>query len=186
MAASPQPGRSLVLEAIAQLEKFPGIGVAVAANFLKDSQVPPLAARYPNPRAMAAVEAGWSAKPDLHVLRLLAKITRNVPLHVGHRRQSLRIVVANFAQPPLPGFPVGYPALPNRRAEYRAIVDIHRWATALGTSALEIERVLYLLGATQVPVLAPKGGFGIVNLAWYRQVEAAIDQALSKGVPRMS
>ncbi len=55
-----------------------------------------------------------------------------------------------------------------------------------GTSALEIERVLYLIGARRVELPAPGGGVTTVNAAWYRAAEAAIDEALAAGVPRMS
>ncbi|MCA3450836.1 MAG: hypothetical protein INF92_10820 [Rhodobacter sp.] len=187
MTLAAAQAHDLVLRSMAALEQYPGIGVAVAANFLKDSQVPPLVALGVS---MANVEAGWSAKPDLHVLRFMAKLTRDVPLHVGHKRQSLRVALRSFEQrPPVgaePGcFPNSYPFANGRRGEYRAIEDIHHWADAVTTSALEIERVLYLIGATRVEVDSPSG-LVTINSAWYRHAEAAIDCALERGVHRMS
>jgi hypothetical protein len=139
---------------------------------------------------MQNCEAGWSAKPDLHVLRFMAKLTRGVPLHAGHKRQSLRVALSSFSKAPCPGpgpgsFPISYPFATGRRLEYRAIEDIHHWADAINTSALAIERVLYLIGATRIAVSTPRGGV-TVNAAWYEQAEAAINQALAMGVPPMS
>jgi hypothetical protein len=191
MAAPAVPPHSLVFNAISQLTTYNGIGVAIAANFLKDSQVPAFVPRYATPGAFAAIQAGWFAKPDLHVLRLMAKVSRGLPLHgAGGNRQKLRNALTSFAAPPLrpgPGcFPGSYAPAAGLPMECRAIVDIHDWGAAIGTSALEIERVLYLIGATRVNIAAPAGPTGWVNTAWYRQAEAAIDAALAAGIPRMS
>ena len=190
MADPARQGHNLVLSSMAQLEQYNGIGVAIAANFLKDSQVPPLVSIGVDLTTMQKYEAGWSAKPDLHVLRFMAKLTRGVPLHAGHKRQSLRVALSSFSKAPCPGpgpgsFPNSYPFATGRRLEYRAIEDIHHWADAINTSALAIERVLYLIGATRVAVCTPQGGV-TVNAAWYQQAEAAINRALAMGVPRMS
>jgi hypothetical protein len=187
MSAPAIAGHELILSSMAQLELHKGIGVAIAANFLKDSQVPPLVHRG---FVMSTVEAGWSAKPDLHVLRLMAKLTRGIPLHAHHRRQSLRVALQSFSCPPIAGagpgfFPNNYPFAVGRRSEYRAIEDIHHWADAIGTSALQIERVLYLIGARSVD-LGPMHAGITVSAAWYRRAEAAIDAALIQGVRRMS
>ena len=191
MAAPAVPPHGLVFNAISQLTAHKGIGVAIAANFLKDSQVPAFVPRYATPGAFAAIQAGWFAKPDLHVLRLMAKVSRGLPLHgAGGNRQKLRNALTSFAAPPLrpgPGcFPGSYAPAAGLPMECRAIVDIHDWGTAIGTSALEIERVLYLIGATRVNIAAPAGLTRGVNTAWYRQAEAAIDAALAAGIPRMS
>ena len=190
MAANAMPGHNLALRLMEDLEtNSSGIGVAIAANFLKDSQVPPLVVPGAHPSAMAQFEAGWSAKPDLHVLRFMAKLTRGMELHEAHKRQSLQVALRSFEGPPYAGagagfFPNSYP-FANGRREYRAIEDIHHWADAVKTSALEIERVLYMIGATRLEISTPQRT-ATVSAAWYRRAEAAIDQALAAGVPRMS
>jgi hypothetical protein len=162
-----------------------GVGIAVAANFLKDSQVPPLVNLYINPRSMATPVAGWIAKPDLHVLRFMAKLTRGVPLHIFGRRQSLRVSLTSFGNDPVAGsgFPQHY-AAPGP-LEYRAIQDIHKWAASVKTSPLEIERVIYLIGARKIDVRTASGT-ATISAAWYRRAEHAIDAALGRGVQPMS
>ncbi len=182
----------VVWTALAQLTAYRGIGLAIAANFLKDSQVPPLVAPRTNPRAIAAVTAGWFVKPDLHVIRFVAKLSRGLALHQNGRRQELRVASAALAAPPTNPGAVGYfpgqyghiPAALHR--ESRVIADIHAWAGAVKTSALEIERVLYLIGARQVEVPKAGGGSIVVKTSWYRQAEAAIDAAITAGVSPMS
>lgn len=187
-AAAPH---AAVWAAVAHLRGCRGMGVALSANLLKDSQVPGLLGVYRDPRAIAAVHAGWFAKPDLHVVRFIAKISRGVRLHMHGRRQLLKTALLAMDQPPTgmgtPGHVPGvYAHLPPRPREYRVIADIHAWAGAVGTSALEIERVLYLIGARSVEIQIPEGGTVSVQVPWYLAAEASIDAAISAGVPPMS
>jgi hypothetical protein len=191
MTAAPNTAHDIVLGTINQIVGCRGHGVALAANLLKDSQVPGLAAMY-DPRTISAVNAGWFAKADMHVIRFMAKISRDVPMHTNGRRQSLPIARGSMVQPPVgeqgtPGrFPGHYADLPNASPDLRVVADIHDWATACHTSALEIERVLYLTGARSVSITQQADDAAVVTANGYTMAEAAIDAALAAGIPRMS
>lgn len=179
-----------VWHAICSVDGFRGHGVALAANLLKDSQVPGLALIC-NPQTIARVHAGWFAKPDLHVIRFMAKISRGVSLHAGRRRQLLKMARRSMTNPPvgarvLANFPGSYSHLPSKSPDLRVIADIHDWAAACHTSALEIDRVLYLIAARRVDIPQPHGGSVTVTRDWYARAEAAINVALAAGIPRMS
>lgn len=183
MTANPTPPHRAVFDAILPIDRCRGHGIPLAANLLKDSQAPGLAAAH-DPRSIAGFAAGWFAKPDLHVIRFMAKISRGSPL-------SSEIALSSMARSPIgagtPGhFPGNYAHLPSASRHMRVIADIHDWAAACGTSPLEIDRVLYLTGAKTVEIPAAAGGPAVVTAGWYAKAEAAIDAALAAGAPRMS
>jgi hypothetical protein len=172
-----------VVTMLCDLTTLPQMGVATAANFLKDSQATGLQALKLGPRSAAAHLAGWFAKPDLHVARLMAYITGRAP-QPGQNPQHLKLgsALALFYSEADPAFSNNYSALQHNDApDLRVICDIHAWANACKTSALEIDRVLYLIGVRKTIVNAC-----LVQAPWYSKFVATVDQAISRGVSRQS
>ena len=185
MLAPPPPGViSPIIDVIRSLDALFGVGVSIAANFLKDSQIPGLARNGIDPRQVRLHPAGWAAKPDLHVSRLMAKLTRNQSLFAGSLMIRWPIALKSFGAPTMNAGMPGYFRCaygPHSRKDLRVILDIHDWAAAVCTSPLEIERVLYLIG-----VRATKINGQSVSVPWYCHASAWIDAAIRAGVPRKS
>jgi hypothetical protein len=180
----PKNNGDVVFGTIDSLDAIKGVGIAIAANFLKDSQIPGLRSAGHDPRAVKQFLAGWVAKPDLHVTRLMAKITRNFNIRVGGRLQPWPVALACYESAPINQGEAGYfdgeypmgMAFPKR-----VIVDIHDWARCCETSPLEIDRVLYLIGAKRPEI----NGKPIIQ-SWYDNAEHWIGHAIENGVPRKS
>jgi hypothetical protein len=164
------------------LHELPWMGIATAANFVKDSQMPGLRDHH-TPRSVSRVLAGWFAKPDLHVARLMAYITgrclqpNGQPGGLGWSH-----ALGLFRLPPFTNFSGAYPYLISADGPaIRVISDVHEWATTAETSALEIDRVLYLIGVREAVV---DGAF--VSAPWYQIFVNAVDDAVNQGTLRKS
>lgn len=165
------------------LQTLPQIGVATAANFLKDSQATGLQALKLNPRSAANHLAGWFAKPDLHVARLMAYITgrANQP-GINPQNMVLGTALALFYAEPDLTFSSNYEALLHSDGPaVRVICDVHAWARACNTSALEIDRILYLIGVRETLVDGC-----LVQAPWYPKFVVTVDKAIRQGVQRKS
>lgn len=169
------------LDFLRQLDQLPWVGIAVAANFLKDSQVPGLRAAGYTAAPASSCLAGWFAKPDLHVARLMGYVTGRLPQPQGDLRQlTLGQAMAQYHRTPHQDFQSSYPALqPQDRNDIKVILDIHAWALAAGTSPLEIDRILFLIGVKSTLVNGV-----VVNAPWYPALVAAFDAAVAQGIPR--
>ncbi len=169
------PG-SVVFPILRSLSNLPMMGIATAANFVKDSQLPGLI--HLNPRTLAATSAGWFAKPDRHVARFMAYITGRA----GPGNLQQLDWVPLFRALPAPNFQGNYVHLTRAdRPEMRVIADIHEWATSVGTSALEIDRVLYLIGVQSTQACTTT-----INAPWYSTFVHQVDAAIGRGVLRKS
>lgn len=175
----PSPGAN-VFPLLRDLDILPWMGIATAANFVKDSQIPSLRGAH-NPRTVAGALAGWFAKPDLHVARLLAYITGRYPQGTP---QQLRLgqALALLYTPPAQNFQGHYGHLVRTDGpEMKVISEIHEWAQSVGTSALEIDRVLYLIGVRRTLINGH-----LVDQPWYQTFTQQVDAAVRAGVPRKS
>ena len=172
-----------VANMLRDLQTLPQMGIATAANFLKDSQATGLQALNLNPRNAANHLAGWFAKPDLHVARLMAYITgrANQP-GINPQNMDLGTALALFYAEPDLTFSSNYDALLHSDGPaLRVICDVHAWAHACNTSALEIDRILYLIGVRKTLVNGC-----LVQAPWYPKFVATVDEAISQGVLRKS
>lgn len=171
------------LPVLRDLDLLPWVGIAVAANFLKDSQVPGLRARGMTPKDSASVLAGWFAKPDLHVARLMGYVTGRLPQPgVDPSRFKLGEALNRYGQNAQRNFSRHYPHLVRGDAnDLKVIADIQEWAVAANTSPLEIDRILYLIGVRETIVQ----GVAVYE-PWYPKFVAAMDACAARGVPRKS
>lgn len=171
------------LAVLRELVGLPWMGVAVAANFLKDSQVPGLKDRGLSPRQAASVLAGWFVKPDLHVVRLMGYITGRLPQPGGGpSRFKLGEALKRYDPAPHPNFSGLYADLVRGDGrDVRVIADVHEWAVAVSTSALEIDRILFLIGVRETTVNGV-----LVREPWYARLVAVMDACTARGVPRKS
>jgi hypothetical protein len=113
----------------------------------------------------------------------MAYITGRAP-QPGQNPQHLKLgsALALFYSDADPAFSNNYSALQHNEApDLRVICDIHAWANVCKTSALEIDRVLYLIGVRKTIVNAC-----LVQAPWYSKFVATVDQAISRGVSRQS
>jgi hypothetical protein len=171
------------LPVLRDIDRLPWVGIAVAANFLKDSQVPGLRARCMTPKHSASVLAGWFAKPDLHVARLMGYVTGRLPQpRDDPSRFKLGEALKRYGLEPEANFSGHYPNLVRGDAnDIKVIADIHEWAVAANTSPLEIDRILYLIGVRETIVQGVA-----VREPWYPKFVAAVDACVARGVPRKS
>jgi hypothetical protein len=171
------------LDLLRQLDQLPWVGIAVAANFLKDSQVPGLRVAGFTAAATSNCLVGWFAKPDLHVTRLMGYVTGRLQQPQGDPRQlTLGQAMAQYHRSPHRDFQSRYPALlAQDRNDMKVILDIHAWALAAGTSALEIDRILFLIGVQSTLVNGMT-----VNAKWYPTFVASVDSAVARGISRKS
>lgn len=173
----PSADRREVFDLLHELTQLSCVGVATAANFVKDSQVPAL--RSANLSALDARnrQSGWFAKPDLHVMRIMAMVTgrcdtANLQSLSGARARAL------FLRPPANGFSGNYPETPYKfTPDMRVIADMHEWASAVDTAPLEIDRILYLLGVRKTVIDQTE-----ISTPCYRVLASAIQGALARGV----
>ena len=168
-----------VFPLLRSLEEMPWMGVATAANFVKDSQMPGLLAL--DPRRVAQTIAGWFAKPDLHVARQMAYLTGRCERR-NLQQLTLSAALAYFRDPPAQNYQGHYDDLiPTDGQDKKVIADIHEWAQDVQTSALEIDRVLYLIGVRRTVVQGI-----VVDAPWYQTFVREVDAAILRGVPRKS
>jgi hypothetical protein len=170
-------------DVLRRLDRLSWVGIAVAANFVKDSQVPGLRARGLTPAQAAGCVAGWFAKPDLHVARMMGYITGRIPQPgCDLRRWKLGQVLAACYRDPSQNFCGMYDELIRGDGnDMKVIADVQEWAFATHTSPLEIDRILYLIGARKVVVDGIE-----VNANGYPEFVDAVDAAVKRGVRRKS
>jgi hypothetical protein len=153
----PQPAADahFVFEQFLNISEIPKVGVALAMNFFKDSQVPalkqlPLQDLYSN-------QIGWFCKPDIHVLRFMLKasgraaaagITDESLIHM--KESLLRREYKNT--PPTKAWAIGSYLLATQRptsetAQWHCIEDVHRLARHENIPPLEIDRILFMIGS---------------------------------------
>jgi hypothetical protein len=177
------PPSAHVIPLLEALDTLPRLGIATAANFIKDSQASGLRALGMDPSTARAVPAGWFVSPNLHVSRLMACITgRLVAPSLSSAVMPAAETGRMFAHDPAGNFIGHYDDLsPAGTFALRVIADIHEWAECVGTSALEIDRVLHLIGAQVTSVHGRR-----VDAPWYPFFARAFDQAVKRGVPPKS
>lgn len=169
----------VALDYVRSVDGLPWMGVATAANFMKDSQLPGL-----NGNLNHGVGSlfGWFAKPDLHVARLMAYITGRAPQGVNPARFRVGAAISMFAGNAVANFNNQQVGINQSDGlDMVVISDIHEWARHIGRSPVEIDRILYLIGVRQTEVNGQT-----VNQPWYPFFVRAVDAAVARGVPRKS
>ena len=177
MNSAPSADCRNVFDMLNDLSGISSVGVATAANFVKDSQVPAMSAAKVSPRDAKNKTSGWFAKPDLHVMRLMVMLTGR------YDRDDLRSLKgpqarALFLRPPSNEYSGAYPETDYKFSpDMRVIADIHEWAKARETSPLEIDRILYLIGVSATTVDGVE-----ISAPYYGLLVAAIQGAIARGV----
>lgn len=151
----PATPAGFVLEQFQNISEIPKIGVALAMNFFKDSQVPaldemPLQNLYTN-------QIGWFCKPDIHVLRFMLKATGRAAvanIADGDLINMKESKVRRLYKDTLPTKPwaIGPYTLAIHRhtsemAQWHCIEDVQRLARQESIPPLEIDRVLFMIGS---------------------------------------
>lgn len=148
------PGK-FVFNRFMDVAPIPKIGVALAMNFFKDSQVPalnrqPLQNLYTN-------EIGWYVKPDIHVLRFMLKASGRanaagviddslVFMKEGDVRRCY--VRARPASAWAAGaYTYGAHRPKSELAQWQCIEDVHRLARHIQAPPLEIDRIFFMVGS---------------------------------------
>lgn len=172
-----------VFEILRTLKRFSWMGIATAANFIKDSQIPSLNKERIVPTSAARYLAGWFVKPDLHVSRLMAYITgrhdNTMPQLQSFNQTE---ILKKFINGPHKNFNGIYNNITRGDSlEFRVIADVHEWATATHTSPLEIDRLLYLIGVKETKINGIK-----IHAPWYSIFTKEIDAAIQRNVSRKS
>ena len=171
------------LEILRSLKELPWVGIATAANFLKDSQASGLRSLNLSPRTSAQHLASWFAKPDLHVTRLMAYITGRIAqpsFNLG--KLPLGAALLLFYRLGDPSFGGNNGAiLPNDGPDVRVICDIYDWANTCNTSPLEIDRLLFLTGVRRTVVNGQ-----VIAEPWYGNFVSTVDEAIRQGIRRKS
>ncbi|MDD2729555.1 hypothetical protein [Malikia sp.] len=170
-----------VFDCLRDLDRLPWMGIATAANFVKDSQVPGLQTVCLSPAETAQHLAGWFVKPDLHVSRLMAYITGRYTTHdLRGLKQSQALMT--FLSDPRENFQGRYQNLLRADSlELQVVADVHEWAVAARTSPLEIDRLLFLIGVQETRVEGVS-----VSSPWYTHFMSEVDAALARSVSRKS
>ena len=170
---SPHSHISSVLSLVNSLSSINMAGIAVSINFLKDVGAPLLVSKGITLGNARQYNAGWvGPKPDRHVIRLVPRVTRYDPKTSTFESAPQ----GNFMGKYYSFVPIG-----PKQDRLRIVADVWEWADTTGTSPLEIDRVLYVLGAKKVSVLGQ-----IVQAQWYHNTEKIIDAAITAKVPRNS
>lgn len=151
----PADPAGFVLERFQSFAGIPKVGVALAMNFFKDSQVPAL--RNQPLQHLLTNQIGWFIKPDIHVLRFMLKASGRAGEHgfvddelIYMKEQNVRSAyVARPATAAWAQEPYTYCTLRPRaeKAQWQCIEDVHRLARLQRIPALEIDRVLFMVGS---------------------------------------
>lgn len=183
--AAPNP---FVVEKFREVGAFAGVGVAVAMNFFKDSQVPGF--RDCNLDDVRHRHVGWFVKPDRHVLRLMLHATGRAAAGGINLDRLLELsdgdaakAYASLASTLLPD---GAYRLPpersGRKAGYwRCIEDVHLLATRDRVAPLGFDRLLYLVGSGRYK--HPKERLNVAQRERYNRFIQAIDAPRAGGGP---
>lgn len=144
--------------AINDLIQIPGIGIALASNFLKDSQVSLLKDIERN--AWKDHYAAFFVKPDKHVLRLMHLITRRsrfqdledlLKTKDGQLAKKYFLETNIQTDSEWPTISVGdyfFSGIQNR-GSWKCILDVLFWSDCAGVSPLEIDRLLFFCGSAR-------------------------------------
>ena len=130
-------------EALLELINLPNWGVALAANFLKDSQI----LRLKSLPEDARVDSAYSiyVKPDVHIMRIMGSVTERYPRFTGG--------LGRYQGQPSEPWAIDYLDFPSPNALpfWKCIQDINHWATQAGVTAVEIDRLLYMCASGNFP-----------------------------------
>jgi len=137
------------------ISDIPRIGVPLAMNFFKDSQVPSL--RNKTLKEISNYRIGWFVKPDIHVLRFM--------LMASGRASSANITYSDLVHMPENDLKRFYRTTKpkaqwantdyqyhsnqprNESAQWLCIEDVHNLARKLGVAPLEIDRIFFMVGS---------------------------------------
>lgn len=147
-----------VQRAIGELIQIPGIGIALASNFLKDSHIDLVCNL--NTAEMANHYAASFVKPDRHVLRLMHLITRRYSfddrdalltetedeLAKEYHRRTTRDPNEIWPAINFNDFAFGGSSNLGR---WKCIKDVLFWANEVQVSPFEIDRLLYFCGSAK-------------------------------------
>ncbi len=146
--------KQFVVEKYEEIANFPKVGVAVAMNFFKDSQVP--AFRGQPLDHLYSPQIGWYVKPDKHILRLMLfatgrlqaarideRLLFNLPDDVAFKLYAN--TEGTFRPGSLYELHQGRPS--RERGQWNCIEDVHQLATQDSVPPLGFDRLLYLIGS---------------------------------------
>jgi hypothetical protein len=143
-----------VVKRFNEIECLPKVGVAVAMNFFKDSQVP--AMRGQTLDSLVSNEIGWYVKPDIHVLRFMLRATGRSQAAGVPDENLITLKGASaaklYAEQPGTGrwlwdYRLHRTRPTAERGVWNCVEDVHRWAVIDSVAPLEIDRTLYLVGS---------------------------------------
>lgn len=140
--------------ALEELLALRGWGIALSANFIKDSQMPKLSALQNEERLSSAYSV--YVKPDLHIIRFMANLTGrrddfngklqdyssgNAPRWLeNHSWNYIRLRAQNINSHP--------------QLAWNCIQDVNYWASQAKVPAVAIDRLLYMCGSGKFPGIA--------------------------------
>jgi hypothetical protein len=145
---------NFIQEKYSEIAEFKQVGVAVAMNFFKDSQV--AAFRHENFENIFNRNAGWFVKPDMHVLRLMLCATGRAEaanlkcsdLLKLKAADAARIYNQNKSTQIFEGTTFSYHKQPrNEHGMWKCIQDVHKIASINEIAPLGYDRLLYLIGS---------------------------------------
>lgn len=154
IGAAEEPSR-FALQMFLEIAEFPKIGIAVGMNFFKDSQAPSIEHISGAPiHLCSANRIAWFVKPDKHVSRLMLCTTgRSKKAGLDNQRLTYledSVCFDTYSRTlPANGFSGQYVTQPAQTGvpQWRCVEDVHEWALLEGIAAIEIDRILYLIGS---------------------------------------
>lgn len=169
-----------VLNRFKEVSQIPRVGVALAMNFFKDSQVPAL--RQQSLGSLYENQIGWFVKPDIHVLRFMLKITgRSLIAGISDEKLvymkegDVRRAYASIRPTPVWAggnytYCLSRPS--SEIAQWCCIEDVHRLARCQNISPLEIDRILFMIGSGK---FYGEGRISLAQQERYRSLFKALD-----------
>ena len=146
--------KDLIKMKFKEISGFPGIGIPLAMNFLKDSQIPSIANRSLNQLITNPI-AGF-VKPDKHVMRLMLcasgrfSQTNIINESLFNMKDKDTVRLYRDYAPNYLGqndYCLGTDDHRNSIPYWKCIEDIHNWSIRDQTPPIEIDRILYLIGS---------------------------------------
>lgn len=177
----PCDSAKFVLEKFQEISEIPKVGVALAMNFFKDSQVPGLS--HIPLKKLFTNQIGWFVKPDIHVLRFMLKATgRSSAAGISddeliYLKEGL-VRRAYVSTKPTSDWAKGnytyHITRPSSEfAQWYCIEDVHRLAIKEEVSPLEIDRILFMIGSGR---FYDSGRIGPSQTDRYRSLFLSLDK----------